>query len=105
LQFYSQHARRIYNVVARFDLASAYELLDRINKGQLHDGFNPRDDIQRREWPKLRSSGEIEAAIELLERHGYVKLGEERTDGRPKRIVRIHPELIRQKGAEVAAPP
>lgn len=99
LHFYSQHARRIYNVVARYDLASAYELLDRIKNGQLHDGFNPRDDIQRREWPKLRSSGEIEAAIELLERHGYVKVGEERTDGRPKRIVRIHPELIRQKGA------
>jgi hypothetical protein len=105
LQFFSQHARRIYNVVARYDLASAYELLDRIKNGQLHDGFNPRDDIQRREWPKLRSSGEIEAAIELLERHGYLKLIEEHTGGRPKRLVRIHPELIRQKGTEAAAPP
>lgn len=105
LQFFSQHARRIYNVVARFDLMSAYELLDRIKKGQLHDGFNTRDDIQRREWPKLRSSGEIEAAIELLEKHGYVKLVEEQTGGRPKRIVRIHPELIRQKGTKVAVPP
>jgi putative DNA primase/helicase len=105
LQFYSQHARRIYNVVARYDLASAYELLDRIKKSQLHDGFNPREDIHRREWPKLRSSGEIEAALELLEKHGYVKLFEEQTGGRPKRIVRIHPELIRQKGTEVAASP
>lgn len=105
LQFYSQHARRIYNVVARYDLASAYELLDRIKWGQLHDGFNPRDDIQRREWPKLRSSGEIEAALELLEKYGYVKLVEEHTGGRPKRIVRIRPGLIRQKETEVAAPP
>lgn len=105
LQFYSQHARRIYNVVARYDLASAYELLDRIKKSQLHDGFNPREDIHRREWPKLRSSGEIEAALELLEKHGYVKLFEEQTGGRPKRIVRIHPELIRQKGTEVDVPP
>jgi len=105
LQFYSQHARRIYNVVARYDLASAYELLDRIKKSQLHDGFNSRDDIQRREWPKLRSSGEIEAALELLAKHGYVKLVEEQTGGRPKRIVRIHPELIRQKGTEATAPP
>jgi DNA-binding PadR family transcriptional regulator len=86
-------------------LASAYELLDRIKKSQLHDGFNPREDIHRREWPKLRSSGEIEAALELLEKYGYVKLFEEQTGGRPKRIVRIHPELIRQKGTEVAAPP
>ena len=105
LQFFSQHARRIYNVVARYDLMSAYELLDRIKKGQLHDGFNTRDDILRREWPKLRSSGEIEAALELLERSGYVKLVEKPTNGRTKRIVRIHPELIRQKGTEVAAPP
>lgn len=105
LQFFSQHARRIYNVVSRYDLASAYELLDRIKNGQLHDGFNPRDDIQRREWPKLRSSGEIEAALELLEKYSYVKVVEQPTSGRPKRIVRIHPELIRQKVTEVAVPP
>ena len=89
----------------RYELVSAYELLDRIKKGQLHDGFNSRDDIQRREWPNLRSSGEIEAALDLLAKHGYVKLVEEQTGGRPKRIVRIHPELIRQKGTEVDAPP
>ena len=105
LIFYREHAIRVYNVVARYDLMSAYELLDRIKMGQLHDGFNPRDDIQRREWPKLRSSGEIEAAIELLEKHGYLKIVEEPTSGRPKRIVRIRPELIRQKGTEVAAAP
>jgi len=105
LIFYREHASRVYNVVARYDLMSAYELLDRIKRGQLHDGFNPRDDIQRREWAKLRSSGEIEVAIELLEKHGYVKVVEEHTGGRPKRIVRIHPELIRQKGTEVAASP
>ena len=105
LIFYREHAKRIYAGVMRYELVSAYELLDRIKKGQLHDGFNPREDIQRRDWPKLHSSGEIEAAIELLEQHGYVKLVEEHTKGRPKRIVRIHPELIRQKGTEVAAPP
>ena len=105
LIFYRQHASRVYNVVARYDLMSAYELLDRIKRGQLHDGFNTRDDIQRREWPKLRSSGEIEAALELLEKHGYVKMVEEQTGGRPKRIVRIHPKIIRQKGTEAAAPP
>ena len=105
LIFYREHAKRIYAGVMRYELVSAYELLDRIKKGQLHDGFNPREDIQRRDWPKLHSSGEIEAAIELLEQHGYVKLVEEHTKGRPKRIVRIHPELIRQKVTEVAAPP
>lgn len=101
LIFYKLHAERVYGVVARYDLASAYELLDRIKKGQVLDGFNPRDDIQRREWEGLRTGGEIEAAIELLVKHGHLKVIEEPTNGRPKRIVRIHPELLRQKGTQV----
>jgi len=101
LIFYKIHAERVYGVVARYDLTSAYELLDRIKKGQVLDGFNPRDDIQRREWEGLRSGGEIEAAIELLVKYGHLKVIEEPTNGRPKRIVRIHPELLRQKGTQV----
>lgn len=101
LIFFKLHAKRVYGVVARYDLASAYELLDRIKKGQVLDGFNPRDDIQRREWEGLRTGGEIEAAIELLVKHGRLKVIEVPTGGRSKRIVRIHPELLRQKGTQV----
>jgi hypothetical protein len=100
LIFYKQHAERVYGVVKRYNLASAYELLDRINKGQVLDGFNPRDDIQRKEWEGLRTSGEIEAAVDLLSKHGHIKVVEEPTTGRPKRLVRIHPELLRQKGTK-----
>jgi hypothetical protein len=105
LEFFYQHAKRIYSIVARYEISSAYELLDRIRKGQLPDGFNPRDDIQRKEWQGLRTSGEIEAALGLLEKHGYVKIVEEPTSGRPKRIVRINPEITRQRGTEVVATP
>ena len=101
LMFYREHTKRIYGVVTRYDLASAYELLDRIKKGQLPDGFNSRDDIQRKEWEGLRSSGEIEAAIDLLVKHGRLRVIEISTNGRPKRTVRIHPDLVRQKGAKV----
>ena len=101
LTFYREHAKRIYGVVTRYDLAAAYELLDRIKKGQLPDGFNSRDDIQRKEWEGLRTSGEIEAAVELLVKHGRLRVTEISTNGRPKRTVRIHPDLIRQKGAKV----
>jgi hypothetical protein len=101
LIFYKKHAERIYGVVSRYDLASAYELLHRIKKGQVLDGFNPRDDIQRKEWEGLRTGGEIEAAIDVLAKHGYVRVVEEPTPGRPKRIVRMHPELLRQKGTKV----
>lgn len=101
LIFYQKHAKRIYGVVTSYDLASAYELLDRIKKGQLADGFNPRDDVQRKEWEGLRTSSEIEAAIELLVKHGHLRLEELLTAGRSKRFVRIHPDLLRQRGTKV----
>ncbi len=101
LNFYQKHAKRIYGVVQHYELASAYELLERIKKGQLHDGFNPRDDIQRKEWEGLRTSGEIEAALELLVTHNCVRVIEQKTTGRSKRVVLIHPQLIRQKGTKV----
>jgi hypothetical protein len=37
----------------------------------------------------------------LLVQHGYLKVIEVPTSGRSKRIVRIHPELLRQKGTQV----
>jgi hypothetical protein len=103
LLFYRDHAKRIYGVVSRCDLVSAYELVGRIKKGQLVDGFNPRDDIQRKEWQGLRTSGEVEAAIELLIKHNHLCVIEEATNGRPRRTVRIHPDLLRQKGAKVGS--
>jgi hypothetical protein len=101
LLFYRAHAIRIYGVVTRGDLSSAYELLERIKKGQLNDGFNPRDDIQRKEWQGLRTSSEVDAAIDLLVKHNHLRVIAEGTNGRPKRTVQIHPNLIRHKGTKV----
>jgi hypothetical protein len=101
LLFYREHAIRIYGVVTRGDLSSAYELLERIKKGQLNDGFNPRDDIQRKEWQGLRTSSEVDAAIDLLVKHNHLRIVEVATNGRSKRTVQIHPNLIRQKGTKV----
>lgn len=101
LLFYREHAIRIYGVVTRGDLSSAYELLERIKKGQLNDGFNPRDDIQRKEWQGLRTSSEVDAAIDLLVKHNHLRVIAEGTNGRPKRTVQIHPNLIRHKGTKV----
>ena len=100
LLFYRAHAIRIYGVVTRGDLFSAYELLERIKKGQINDGFNPRDDIQRKEWQGLRTSSEVDAAIDLLVKHNHLRVIAEGTNGRPKRTVQIHPNLIRHKGTK-----
>lgn len=97
LLFFREHAQRIYGVVRKYDLASAYELVARIKKGQIPNGFNARDDVQRKEWDGLRTGGEIEAAVDLLVRHGYLRAEELQTNGRNKRIIQIHPELMPQK--------
>jgi len=103
LMFFREHAQRIYGVVRKYDLASAYELLARIKKGQIPNGFNTRDDVQRKEWDGLRTGGEIEAAVDLLVRHGYLRVEEHLTAGRPKRIIQIHPDLLRQKGTKLTS--
>ena len=101
LLFYRAHAIRIYGVVTRGDLSSAYELFERIKRGQLNDCFNPRDDIQRKEWQGLRTISEVDAAIDLLVKHNHLRIVEVATNGRSKRTVQIHPNLIRQKGTKV----
>ena len=101
LLFYREHAKRIYSAVTKTDLTSAHELAQKIRKGQLSNGFNPRDDIQRKEWQGLKSSAEVDAAIELLVKHNHLRVSEEHTGGRPRCVVKIHPDLLRQNLTKV----
>jgi putative DNA primase/helicase len=92
LAFYQSHARRIYAVDTRGAVVSAHELLARIRKGSVPDGFNPRDDVLRREWDGLAKSAELEEALALLVKHGYLKDTETPTAGRARRAIWIHPD-------------
>ena len=93
LAFYGAHAKRIYAVDARGDIVSAHELLARIKKGSVPDGFNPRDDVMRREWDGLSKSAEVEGAISVLVSHGYLHDTEVPTTGRARRTIFIHPDI------------
>ena len=97
LNFYLAHAKRIYAVETRGDIVSAHELLARIKKGQVSDGFNPRDDVMRREWAGLTKAGETEGAIAVLVAHGYLREVVTETHGRPRRLLVIHPDLLPDK--------
>ena len=94
LIFYNKHAERIYAATTRGDIVSAHELLHRIKKGKVVDGFNPRDDVMRKEWEGLTKSAEVEGALSLLKTHGYIRDVEVKTEGRPKRHIFIHPSLL-----------
>lgn len=97
LIFLLEHAKRIYAVESRGDIIGAHDLLARIRKGQLKDGFSVRDDIQRREWEGLRTAGEIEGALVILKEHGYIREVVTQTAGRPARTFAIHPSMSAKK--------
>jgi len=101
LRFFKKHARRIYAVESGGDIVSAHELLARIKKGQVSDGFSTRD-VQRREWDGLATAGEIEGAVAILKEHGYLREEVVSTEGRPRRSLLIHPSVIPPKKAKVS---
>lgn len=91
LDYYRQHAQRIYASISREDVASAHELFKRIERGELKDGFNPREDVLRRAIGGLQTSAQVEAGLRVLEEYGWVKVLEVATAGRSKRLVRLNP--------------
>lgn len=95
LSFYLAHAKRIYALGEPSDVASAYELLERLQSGRVGDRFTPRE-IQMRKWPRLTSWDEIHGAIQVLCAHGYLREVEDRaTGGRPSKAYLVNPAILR----------
>lgn len=101
LKFFHEHAKRIYAVESRSDIVSAHELLGRIRKGQVANEFATRD-VQRREWDGLTTSAEMEGAVAILREHGYLREEIVSTEGRSRRILLIHPDVLPTKTGKAA---
>jgi hypothetical protein len=94
VEFYCGHAARIYALGEPSDLASAHELLGRIESGLIKDGFAPRD-VQMRKLRRLETLGEVEGAVAVLEQHGFVKVEvHQPAMGRPSTKVHVHPTVL-----------
>ena len=87
------HARRLYSSGADPRVQSARALLERIRKGDLTDGFSPREVYHARHWTYLNSAEQVTNALKLLEEFGWIKMETIKTSGRPSIKVHIHPEL------------
>jgi len=88
------HALKLYaRGVASKGTKAADALLARIKDGQLKDGFTARD-IYRREWSGLTIRGDVEAAIGVLIKHGYVALRPVNTGGKPRNEYRVNPAIF-----------
>ena len=65
---------------------------DSVASGAVTDRLPVRE-VRRAQWSGLRSQDVVDAGLAELQRLGWVRLQSAPTDGRPERIIRLHPEL------------
>jgi putative DNA primase/helicase len=87
------HARRAYASVIRADADVARELLRRIRRGEVGDGFRLRD-VYRNGWTKLGQPEQAKKAADLLCDFDYLRVEREETAGRWTERYRVHPKLL-----------
>jgi len=94
-QYLEGHARRIY-ALAEVGKVNAAELLGRrIRDGKLMEGFTTRD-VVRKGWAGVTTTAQIEAALALLEEHGWVTAAEtDNPTGRPTTRFYANPKVRR----------
>jgi putative DNA primase/helicase len=94
------HAQRAYASVIRADADSARELLKRIRRGDVVDGFRVRD-IYVKGWAHLGKSEPVKQAVALLCEFDYLREQEEKTGGRWTSSYRIHPSLLAEANQRI----
>ena len=90
------HARKIYAAELQPDITAAHALVSKIEAGAIQDGATRRD-IYRSHWTGLSTPETVSSGLELLEKHHWLRLVEERQEGRgrPSEVILFHPELRR----------
>jgi putative DNA primase/helicase len=88
-------AGRAYASVMRADVDAARELLRRIRRSEVADGFRLRD-VYRNGWARLGDRGAAQKAADLLADFDYLRREEDRTPGRWTERYRLHPLLVAQ---------
>jgi len=86
------HAERLYSSAQNPATEAARALLERIRKGEVKDGSTVRA-IYRKQWAKLASSETVNAAAEVLEEFGWLRVETLKTEGRSTTEVHLHPTL------------
>lgn len=77
-------------------MESARALQERIQAGDLSDGFSIREVYHARHWSKLDSMEKVTSGVKVLEEYGWVRCESLKSGGRPSTIVRLHP-LLKKK--------
>lgn len=102
VDFLDAHARRVYAVELDPEKRPAWALSAKIKAGVVRDGDAIRD-LYRSQWSELRTPKSVEAGLKRLAELGHVRIVERDTGGRPERVVRLHPDLIRDQGKQASS--
>lgn len=89
-EYLETHARRLYGCGLAGEAETAKQILSRIRKGDLEDGFSARD-IQRKAWSGLTEGDAIKAGLELLADLHWIEARTEETGGRPRITYVVNP--------------
>lgn len=100
-EYLHAHARRIYALVEVAKVNTASMLGRRITEGKLADGFTARD-VWKKGWAGIRSTADAEAALAILEEHGWI-VGSETDDEQPGRPTTRYAINPRAKEARAGA--
>ncbi len=94
-EYLEGHARRVY-ALAEVGRVNAAQLLGRrILEGKLPAGFTARD-VLRKDWAGLSTRQQVDAALALLEEHGWVQaVDTEDGPGRPTTRHHMNPKLVK----------
>ena len=93
-EYLESHATRVYSPTFDVATVAAKTLLDRIEAGDVDHGATVRD-IYNHQWSGLATREEANAAIEVLEEHGWARRAtvKPKGGGRPSEVIHVHPEL------------
>lgn len=87
------HARHLFvGAVA----TPAMMLAARIRRGDLADETSVRN-LKRRSWSGLSKASDVDAALDELADHAWLRLEDRDTGGRRSQVIRLHPDLRRSQ--------
>jgi putative DNA primase/helicase len=92
--YLESHARRIYSCGIDPAIAHARALVQRIQSGDVTDGFTVRDVYYGRHWSMLADAAEVQLAVDELVELGWLRVEEVPTSGRPTKRHRINPKAM-----------
>lgn len=96
-EYLAGHARRIYSMAEVAKVSTARMLSRKLLDRKLKDGFTARD-VVRKGWAGLNNSMQAEAALDMMEEHGWVVSRETlEAIGRPTRRYHINPKIFGSK--------